>query len=456
MTKKLAKIFFAQINQSSSDKVIAALKSVKKFLLIDDKLKRLRLEYLLGYPQLMTKNPYRQSKYQYGVELAERINDDAYRYTSTLCQSMSDDCLLNLLIKQIGRQDNFCIKAVKDLMSLCLKDADIAEYMYRMAPHTYQYARYTDWFGNYINSQCEEMEKMSGYAYYNERINRTNKAVTMHSKFETCLEKYQLIDAQEMFTRVQEPEFDEIRKSWMYEHDEVVKHFPPQFIVGQQVGEESTLVLSFENDFVRVELREIQCEFMYSNPTKYFNLSLPDKLMRTKNYTYMSYANFKSYRAALETGKAIVQGTEAVEQPLEVRSWEEFHQKGNVVLQVLAQSKVKGGSLKVEVSLDIKPEEGKTANVVNLPISSLKETIYSGDARAMAHFLKAEPNKDWQGKWSINVKTSGSAVHGKTETASASMPLRHQNNIAVTGHSIGTGPSNEGAFECMSCKATNY
>lgn len=59
MTKKLAKIFFAQINQSSSDKVIAALKSVKKFLLIDDKLKRLRLEYLLGYPQLMTKNPYR-------------------------------------------------------------------------------------------------------------------------------------------------------------------------------------------------------------------------------------------------------------------------------------------------------------------------------------------------------------------------------------------------------------
>lgn len=72
-------------------------------------------------------------------------------------------------------------------------------------------------------------------------------------------------------------------------------------------------MLSFENDFVRVELREIQCEFMYSNPTKYFNLSLPDKLMRTKNYTYMSYANFKSYRAALETGKAIVQGTEAVE-----------------------------------------------------------------------------------------------------------------------------------------------
>lgn len=99
MTKKLAKIFFRQINQSNADKVIESLKAVKKFLLIDDSLKQLRMEYLLGYPQIMTKNPYRQTKYQYGAELVDRINDDAYRFTSTLCQSMSDDCLLNLLLK---------------------------------------------------------------------------------------------------------------------------------------------------------------------------------------------------------------------------------------------------------------------------------------------------------------------------------------------------------------------
>jgi hypothetical protein len=59
MTKKLAKIFFKAINQSSSDKVIDSLKSVKKFLLIDDSLKTKRLEWLFGIPQIMTKNPYR-------------------------------------------------------------------------------------------------------------------------------------------------------------------------------------------------------------------------------------------------------------------------------------------------------------------------------------------------------------------------------------------------------------
>jgi hypothetical protein len=99
MTKKLAKIFFRAINQSSSDKVIDSLKSVKKFLQIDDSLKIKRLEWLLGIPQIMTKNPYRSITYQYGVELIERINDDAYKYVSTLSSSLADDSLLNLLIK---------------------------------------------------------------------------------------------------------------------------------------------------------------------------------------------------------------------------------------------------------------------------------------------------------------------------------------------------------------------
>lgn len=117
-------------------------------------------------------------------------------------------------------------------MSLCIKDSTIAAYMYRMAPHTYQYARYTDWFGNYISGQKDEMEKMSGYAYYQDRIKTTSRAVLMLDKFEKVLEQYQLEDASLLFSRVQEIEFDEIRKVWLYENEEVVKHFPPQYIVG--------------------------------------------------------------------------------------------------------------------------------------------------------------------------------------------------------------------------------
>lgn len=64
--------------------------------------------------------------------------------------------------------------------------------------------------------------------------------------------------------------------------------------------------MQYEDEFVSVKLVEVKCEYMYSNPTKFFNLSMPEKMMRTKNYTYMSYQNFKSYRSALETGRAIV------------------------------------------------------------------------------------------------------------------------------------------------------
>lgn len=35
---------------------------------------------------------------------------------------------------------------------------------------------------------------------------------------------------------------------------------------------------------------------MYSNPTGLFNTSLPEKMMRTKNYTFVSYKQFKELK----------------------------------------------------------------------------------------------------------------------------------------------------------------
>jgi len=62
----------------------------------------------------------------------------------------TEDALMTLLLKQRGRMDTFCIKALKDLISLSLKDVEIARYVYRQAPPSYQYARYSDWFKGYI------------------------------------------------------------------------------------------------------------------------------------------------------------------------------------------------------------------------------------------------------------------------------------------------------------------
>lgn len=66
------------------------------------------------------------------------------------------------------------------------------------------------------------------------------------------------------------------------------------------------------------------------------------------------------------------------------------------------KSKV-SSSLKVEIGLSI---QGESVNV-NLPVTTIKETIFGCDTKAIAHFMKLEPSKDWGGKFSIEVKTSG-------------------------------------------------
>ena len=61
-----------------------------------------------------------------------------------------------------------------------------------------------------------------------------------------------------------------------YKNEEVIIHFPPQYIVGKQVrGEWVEINKRKEHEKVAVVLYEVVYEWMYSNPTGKFNLSLP-------------------------------------------------------------------------------------------------------------------------------------------------------------------------------------
>jgi hypothetical protein len=59
--------------------------------------------------------------------------------------------LLEKLLQQKGRLDDFCIRGVRDMMQLSLADIEIAKYIYSMPSHSYQYARYVDWFREYLD-----------------------------------------------------------------------------------------------------------------------------------------------------------------------------------------------------------------------------------------------------------------------------------------------------------------
>lgn len=81
-----------------------------------------------------------------------------------------------------------------------------------------------------------------------------------------------------------------------YSHEDVIAHFPPQLIVGNSSGEEK-VILEQENEQVKIQLIEMTCDYMYSNPTGMFNLSLADKPIRLPNYNTKTYEEFKQIEA---------------------------------------------------------------------------------------------------------------------------------------------------------------
>lgn len=70
----------------------------------------------------------------------------------------------------------------------------------------------------------------------------------------------------------------------------VIRHCPPQLIIGEQTSSLKNEISSYEDDEVRVQLLEIECQYIYSNPTGVYNLSLPQKEFRDANFRRISYA----------------------------------------------------------------------------------------------------------------------------------------------------------------------
>lgn len=130
-----------------------------------------------------------------------------------------------------------------------------------------------------------------------------------------------------------------------FTNDEVLTHYPPQYIVGKQINEEREILVQ-EDEHVKVILQEIDCEYIYSNPTGMFNLSQPSKLMRTKNYTFVSYAQFKELerKQAASANNDDEEPNAAGEEKaldLELRDWAEFAEEAKgVLLRVVIQNKI--------------------------------------------------------------------------------------------------------------------
>jgi hypothetical protein len=98
---------------------------------------------------------------------------------------------------------------------------------------------------------------------------------------------------------------------------------------------------------------------------------------------------------------------------------------------------------------------------VSLPVSAFKETVFAGDTRAIAHFVKVDPAKDWGSEFILTVSTNGKpsnlvggAVGSLTTTPASVAPLR-RNGIMIQTNEAGTGEGSTPLL-CPSCRHTNF
>jgi len=115
----------------------------------------------------------------------------------------------------------------------------------------------------------------------------------------------------------------------------------------------------------------INCEYMYSNPTGLFNLSVPKKEMRTKNYQVITYEMHK---------KIMHQGPEE-DFKIETRDWDKLKQEDDILLKIVGQNK---STSVVKVQIRIVTQDEATCNV-RLPKSTINARLMRGDSKVMLH-----------------------------------------------------------------------
>ena len=225
-----------------------------------------------------------------------------------------------------------------------------------------------------------------------------------------------------------------------YKNPEVIKHFPPQYIIGKQVDDLKEIAVE-EHELVTVKLYEVKNEWMYSNPTGMFNLSLPDKAVKNANYRIITYQEHKESLA--ENNDAAAEKAPEPEYPINTTVFVD-----PLLLRVEVLNKV-GKTLKV--GINIKKDGEEDANV-RLPVGGIKVKVFSGmtDASLAGILQKINPTKPF-GKFTLEIE----AQYAVKSFSKSNINSDSADGVYVTS-GVGTGTStwNDNYAEAVSHQGT--
>ena len=344
-----------------------------------------------------------------------------------IASGSSEESLLSQLLKCKGKMDTNCINCLQEMLHLMIKDDVIARFVYNTPPHTYQFARFTDWFRNYLENQRQDTERSQGYnSYFKNKFDSIVKSLGYLERVEEKLKRFEEEDklAYERAKNEEGKEFEEIEKDWLaFKNPEVIPHFPPQIIVGRQVADDKEFLVFDEDPNVRVTIYEIACEYNYSNPTTFFNISLPHIEAKTTMYQTVSYVQFKKTILQQQRKQELeeYEATEATDedsrdpqenkeelQPIkdediEVRNWFSHRKEDAVLLKIIVENKT-SESIKAKVRISHDPASENPCNVKLTHGEIGNCFLFNKDKKCIGHLQKLWQNKPFS-KVKVEVET---------------------------------------------------
>jgi hypothetical protein len=105
LSKKVSRVFLRSIESAHLDTVKGYLKALKPFLSSNDSLKRQKLEWIFGVPEVVSRKIYGDPRSKYGLELVDRINEESMTFKSPILYGSADEALIAQIIKSNGRFD---------------------------------------------------------------------------------------------------------------------------------------------------------------------------------------------------------------------------------------------------------------------------------------------------------------------------------------------------------------
>lgn len=191
---------------------------------------------------------------------------------------------------------------------------------------------------------------------------------------------------------------------------EVMDHYPPQYLVGSCIEDMTREIFVEETDMCTVRMFALVNEYMYSNPTGQFNLSLPQRKIRSHLLPGggLSYIDLKKSQKTGETSEfqqkaadEALEGDEYAEddeekqfEGLDVRLWNNHSLVGEVLLKVEVTNNLRD-QIKVEIGLE-QAEGDDTPLNCNLPLTSFYTQMFSNGiaARPISALIhKIDPTK---------------------------------------------------------------